>query len=579
MSALGFGMTFPALLAIFPVALALLIYAYRRKQAREPVSVGTLLILRKIAGTPSAPRRFVPPPRFFFELLVLALLIAAATGIYLRLPAERLVIVIDNSLGMAAVDTSVSSRLTLLEQAKARAKDLLRGRLTTSEVAVYSVAASTKQLTEGFVGKAAAETAIEGIVPAREEDRLAREVERIIGDHPDSQIFAFSDRPFEVSGDRSRFTGVTLGRELENVAVSAASLERDASTGSLTVTATVVSFGSSAVEGKLAVESVGAEGSTLLATQTFALAPGQTDTVTISSLKLGVGEGIRARIDGPTPAENALSLDDETFAAAFDETSTVRFVSPAGKEALGLDRIRTMAFEHIAPEQYVSEPSAFSGPYIFHRFVPPELPAGSSLVVMPPPGNPVIPTAPEREGLVTRWDDSDLLLSYINIPLLELRAVRAFDPPHWMREVLATSAGPAILAGESSGRRLLAIGFELFPYEGAASPSSSILLLNALKWLESSSWSGTPGGASRDPGVYRTERGMVAVNFYSEAESNLLSRQPTVAHAPVVPGSEEGRRPLHTWLGYLCLALIFGDLLFSLVRAVLAGRATSRVTA
>ena len=72
------------------------------------------------------------------------------------------------------------------------------------------------------------------------------------------------------------------------------------------------------------------------------------------------------------------------------------------------------------------------------------------------------------------------------MPLLNPGASVAFEVPLWAQPVISSERGPIVIAGESHGVRLAAVGFEILPFEGARTPATSILSLNMLSWLLSS---------------------------------------------------------------------------------------------
>src|SRR5438045_1976282 len=91
----------PLALALFPVAGAFLVYAYRRKGRSHIVQVPTLLLLASFKSAARARKRFLPPFRFFLELFLFLLLLFGAAELFRIGPKKRVAVLLDNSLSMA----------------------------------------------------------------------------------------------------------------------------------------------------------------------------------------------------------------------------------------------------------------------------------------------------------------------------------------------------------------------------------------------------------------------------------------------------------------------------------------------
>ena len=98
----AFGFSIPALLLVIPCAIAFLLYVYRKRGHADAIVVSTLLLLRNLKEQVQVRKKVFPPPRFFFELLLLFGLIFAAAGLYKAQGDGSIVVLIDNSLSMAA---------------------------------------------------------------------------------------------------------------------------------------------------------------------------------------------------------------------------------------------------------------------------------------------------------------------------------------------------------------------------------------------------------------------------------------------------------------------------------------------
>ena len=120
-----YGIAAPILLLGIPLSLGLLVYAYLRKGRSKEVIVSSLLLLKSLKKIRPARKNFVPPLRFFLELLILALLTLAASGAYKSGVGQRVVVLIDNSPSMLAIDSNDPTGRSILEEALTEARSFL----------------------------------------------------------------------------------------------------------------------------------------------------------------------------------------------------------------------------------------------------------------------------------------------------------------------------------------------------------------------------------------------------------------------------------------------------------------------
>jgi hypothetical protein len=176
--------------------------------------------------------------------------------------------------------------------------------------------------------------------------------------------------------------------------------------------------------------------------------------------------------------------------------------------------------------------------------------------------------------------------------------------PAWAEEIIASSSGTAAFAGEYAGHRYVALGFDLLPFGGRQDPLSSVLLLNAIKWLSGAALSAgyetvpyriptvqrlgakepqearyvaaaAPQGIKEEggeriapvPGLLALgnegQRTIRAVNFFSDDESN--STTPTSVDIPEYPApantTEAGKKSWVDLLVWLVLGLLTAEIL------------------
>ena len=91
---------------------------------------------------------------------------------------------------------------------------------------------------------------------------------------------------------------------------------------------------------------------------------------------------------------------------------------------------------------------------------------------------------------VTSWLESHPLTVYADLHSLVFRRLVTFNEPDWSVPIIGTTNGVAAFAGELKGNKYVALGFEIFPFEGKKAATTSIVTLNAFKWLSGSSLGG-----------------------------------------------------------------------------------------
>ena len=241
---------------------------------------------------------------------------------------------------------------------------------------------------------------------------------------------------------------------------------------------------------------------------------------------------------------------------------------------------------------------------LFYKSAPQRLPGIHSLFVLPPTDTSLFEVLPAvANANITDWEDGSPLTSYANLRLLTPSSVLPLQIPSWGNEVIESTAGTVLFAGNKGGKRYAVMGFELFPFEGRDSPLTTILTLNSLKWISGSDlarnyirphtqWmlptringiTSIAGEAVQithsanqrlanlsTPGLYSLLAGsnaaavndssFIAVNFFDESESNTISASSVIEPAGLtVTTSSRERLPLNAYLLICILALILCD--------------------
>ncbi len=493
------------------LAVPLLVLAYLKRVERKRTTFSSVLILKLLSKKQSVQRKVKLPLRFFLELCALLALVLGGAWPVFESRSARVAIVVDNSLSMSAALRETSIARTRLEVAVAKAREIIE-EIGSDSYALYLTAPRLTKLGEKLtVAACAAKLAQISVVPSG--DNAAVVVGDIAesGEHDRVVLFTDQQAQFARLEDESVTTVevVTVGDPVGNVYLTGLRLERDSIQVSQKMKL-VASLGFSGVQpqavsvkfrglGKPVTDSLGELSAqpVVLGSLPVQVEPGRSAEV---ALEISAAEAsyapFSAEIEVGAPAASAggiidaVSADNSAWLAQDSGSGgTVLVVSPADarSDVFGLARIPGVHAEFLQPEQYsllkAEELRRFST-VIFHRVSPGVLPAVPSLMILPPQANSIFPVRKEVSSpRLTSWAADHPLTSYLKVPLLQPTGAVVFDTPPWAQEVLNVEPGAILAAGELAGVRTAAIGFELFPFEGSATPGLSILTLNLLNWL------------------------------------------------------------------------------------------------
>lgn len=616
-----FGFHWPWLLAGVPVLIGMLVYVYLRRGRGKRIIVGTLLILKELRRPVVARQKFMPPFRFFFELLVLILLMLGAAELYERKAEERTAIVIDNSLGMSARDSLGMGRDRLFDRAIAEAETTLRKLSSRAKVKLYETSPSLLSLSPDFEDPDTARERLKEVKVRYAADNLETSVLRLAGDASIEQVVIFSDRPAVSDANRPssklpsskfRMVGVRLpSTKIENLALTRVSIMRDPLVeGRSQLKAGISSYASEPVQVRLLHEVLAAAGAPLVKMDEKTLTIPALGNET-ASFELRAGQASRVSLELAEHARDirhdAIDEDNSAWITYQSSSMKILLVGQYAAQTLGLQQVPALHFDSWIPSDF--ERRAADAPYwqsdrapaaiVFHRYVPPAFPPRNALFVLPPANNPLIAVGAEvHNAEITRWVSAHPLIAYLNLPVLNMPSLQPLPRLPWAQEIVSTTVGPALLAGELNTHRYAITGFEMFPYEGKNRPLLSILTLNMFRWLtdlplesgfiqvhtplklEGTGWKAQYVGAANPAPQGREENGQTifsfeapgvvqlnppsgapvlqAVNFFNEQESNTLVLRELTLPAGDNASAEDRQtqHPLSALLAMVVLVLL-----------------------
>jgi len=599
----------PWLLLGIPCAVGFLIYIFRVRGTASQAVVSSLLFLKELPRRPVGRKTFVPPLQFWLELAILALLILAASGLYLTRSGKHVAIVVDSSLSMGALYGAGGTRL---DQAKRiAALDIERAPSSTT----YTVFSSSKELSplsQPNESPADAITTLQGAQQSYRPDALQQHLTSLVGEPLYDAVWVYTDRELEGSPPSQRL--IINQIPLDPATSTNAWIQGIQVEGTDIIRVKIGYGGASPKDGVVDGECFEgtSHSSVKLSPKTVKLTPHEGTTTILTPVRADWSYcRVHIKLQDASLFD-ALPIDNEGWITRASSEPTVHLVSALSPDQLGLAKIKTVAVSADG-----TKGDAAKLPTIYHRTLPSTLPKTSTLVVLPSPG--ALPwggsvlNQDARGKDVTRWDSSHPVLQYVNPSLVTFPEVRPLECPPSSTPILFSAVGPIACAGEEKGARYLVTGFEIFPFEGSKDPTVSIFTLNAFKWLFLSSGTTTVGelpmrltlpqsiteagyihpknltlkleGSSIAPVVPGIvllqdddgEERYLAFNSFEEKESNLSHRSTLTVPPPTpkVPVSSNAAtsRSLTSMLAILALLVIGGDLARRILRHVRWGDA------
>jgi hypothetical protein len=461
------------LLALVP-ALAL---AYLVRERPRRVVVSSVLAFRALRARRG--RRFGGWPRpdwmFFVEMLIIGLAVLAIARPYVTRKGNPIAVVLDDSAAMQAV---VAPGRTRFDTARATLRDAL-GREGPGEVNLYLTAPQAHRAGPPFASATEAAAALAQLHPAdapSDPAALSAVLGELASDPRLRRVLYAGARPLAAPVP-PRIEAFASGDPLPNYAIGSFVLRRESlGKAALHAHLTIANFSPAARTLQVAITG---DGKPLGHAQAH-LEPGQIDAVEFPNLApAGV---YRASL---TPTD-AFALDNTAWATAGAVKSiSILFVTPTPADAAGLDKLPGISVHVASPASFSPSDLATADLAIFEYAVPKEMPPVNTLLVMPPPGDPIFGfnVQPASSVKITGWPPTGPLTDSVNFRLLNLHGGEYLAQHPWLQAIVTGSGGALILAGERSGHRIVALGFNPFPYLGRQNLPMSVLTLNSLSYL------------------------------------------------------------------------------------------------
>ena len=471
------GLLYPGALAFFAL-IPVLVLAYLAKERPSRVTVSSVMAFRALRGFRR--ERFGGWPRldwmFFAEVLILSLVVLALAGPFIWKRTAPLAIVIDNSAAMQALTPSGKSRFDV-------AREKLDADLSVEdgggEISVYVTAPQPRRVAPPFTTVTEARLALSQIKPSdapNDQTTIENFLSNLASEARVAKVI-FAGANALAPPVPARIHPIAVGDAVANAAIGSFSLRREVlGAEALHASLTIANFSPETRTLDLVVTGDGKE----VAHAREALGARETATLEFPAIP-------PARIyEAKLAPDDALALDNVAYATAGSvKNVSILFISPTPADAAGLNSIPGVEVTAKNPDAYSPDELANFDLAIFEYATPKELPGVNTMLVMPPPGDPVfgLTVTPAAKVEIAGWRTTDTLTDSVNFRMLSLRGGEYFGTHPWMSQVVGGDGGAILLKGERGAHRFVATGFNPFPYLGKRNLPMSVLTLNAISYL------------------------------------------------------------------------------------------------
>lgn len=472
----------PAGLALLALAIPILLL-YMLKLRRKPVQVSSTLLWERLLRDQQANTPWQKLRRsllLFLQLLILAALVLAFARPALPTPvvaSGTVIVLLDASASMNATDVSPSR----FEAARRSVGTLINSLPGGSRMTLITVSGQPQTLIAAESDKALLRSALASARPAQSGAdwqsafALASAAAR---NAPEVTTVIVSDGGLPAEGlpalpGEARY--VPIGASDDNLGISALALRG----GQLF--AEVTNYSAAPRSVLLSIAEIVAQDNILRYARQLDIPPGESRSVTLENIPAG-GKIYQARMSNPQgdSAPDAFPLDDTAFTINHD--TAARRVLLVSKGNLYLEQLLA-SLPGIQPFRSLTGeiPPAPFDLYLFDGAYPSQALPGSLLLVNPPPnplfalGSPFQPVEMRvREHPLTRYVD------WSNVHILQASSIPL---PNWADLLIEAEGRPLVFAGETGGRRLAVLTFDLRQSDLPLQVAYPILFSNLINYL------------------------------------------------------------------------------------------------
>ncbi len=476
------GFLLPSALALSALALPIIIF-YMLKLRRPPQQVSSLLLWEQVLADQQANALWQRLKRnilLLLQLLILALLVMALARPYLTVEATvegNVIILLDASASMQATDVAP----TRFAVAKEAVRDLITRLDGGNSVSLIAVADTPRVLAAATTNRNQLRQALAAAQPtnglpdwtaaltlaAANAATIADSTIVVVGD---GGGMLDENQPLNLP---TAVQFIPIGTAGDNQGLVALSLRNGADGAEL--------FGrvfNASDEAVTRLVDIDVEGQ-IFDARRLEIPPRREATFTISGLP-SQAQRIQANLVG----EDTLSLDDTAWVVRTGRPTQILVV---GEGNLFLERalalLPNVEIQRLPPDQ--SLPQTPFDITIFDRTAPDVLPSGNLMFIAPTQATPLFDVrgvfTPTRPCSIDR--DDPLLVEVNRWERVYIQQSQAVDPLPWLRPLLRSGGNPLIAAGESEGRKVVLLAFDLLASDWPLQIEFPIFMVNATEWL------------------------------------------------------------------------------------------------
>jgi len=485
------GILLPIALALLALAIPIVLF-YMLRLRREDLRVPSSLLWRRALQdrTANAPwQRLRRNLLLLLQLLLLLLLVfsLARPFVYTEgVATGNVVVVLDASASMQATDEDKGT--SRFDRAKREAATLIDGLGGDRKMAIVwagpqaliaSPATSSKGQLRASLEALSASNGKADIVTAL---TLASASALQMGD---STVVLISDGSLPIEGGElpkvpGRALYINVGKSARNVAITALSLRN--TPGGPELFASVANPGPEAVGAILSIKVDGA----LRDSRHVQVAANDEEIITLQGMPLDT-QMVEARLVADDKEADSLPTDNHAWALRPRPPASDVLLVSAGNGFLekSLNLLPNMKLFKAAPTQYA--PSESYGLTVLDAYMPAQLPPGN-LLILAPLDSPLVPVSGTIQyPAIGQVEVNHPLMRFVDLSGTHIAAAQRIVTPPWaLVLVRATTGEPLILAGETGGRRIAVVAFDLHQSDLPLQVAFPILTANLVEWLRPS---------------------------------------------------------------------------------------------
>lgn len=481
------GILLPLALALLALAIPIIIF-YMLRLRRQELHVSSSLLWRRalLDQTANAPwQRLRRNLLLLLQLLLLLLLVFSLARPFLytdTVATGNMVVILDGSASMQANDEEGRSRF---ERAKQEASTLIDSMQGDQRMSVVLSGPTASMAASASNSKTALHDALKSLLASNGKAdmagalTLAAASARQLGN---STVVLISDGAFsadqalpEVPGKASY---INVGKSDSNVGITSLSL-RDAQ-GGPQLFAAVYNSGKESISVMLTIKVDGKLRDSLR----VEVPAGGEQTATLQGLPLDT-RLVEAQLSLDGKGKDYLAADNTAWALRTSRPASNVLLVSEGNSFLekSLQLMPNVKLFKAAPSSYT--PSDGFGLTVLDAYMPAQLPPGS-LLIFAPPDSPMLPVsgtlAYPQVGQVAV---NDPLMRFADLSQMHLAGAQRIITPTWARVLASTTTGdPLMLAGETGGRRVAVVAFDLHKSDLPLQIAFPILMANLVEWLQ-----------------------------------------------------------------------------------------------